>query len=130
LTLTPYLQYTRVDKDSKADLDRSAQTYGAAFLAKYSFSEHWSIGARAEYLDSKGGDCGADTECSPTNLLYGTGSNAWSLTATPTYQDGRFFVRGELAYVRTEQADEGSTFGDNGTQPDQLRVLAEAGVLF
>lgn len=130
LTLTPYLQYTRVDKDSKADIDRAAQTYGAAILAKYSFSSHWSIGARAEYLDSNGGECGADEDCSPTNLLYGTGSNAWSLTATPTYQDGRFFVRGELAYVRTEDATSGSTFGDNGTQRDQARVLAEAGILF
>ncbi len=130
LTLTPYLQYTRVDKDAKAGIDRAAQTYGAAFLAKYSFSSHWSIGARAEYLDSNGGGCGADEDCSPTNLLYGTGSNAWSLTATPTYQDGRLFVRGELAYVRAEEAISGSTFGDSGTQHDQVRVLAEAGVLF
>lgn len=130
LTLTPYLQYTRVDEDEHAGIYRAAETYGAAFLAKYNFSSRWSIGARAEYLDSNGGGCGTDVDCSPTNLLYGTGSNAWSLTATPTYQDGRFFVRGELAYVRAEDATSGSTFGDNGTQRDQVRVLAEAGVLF
>ncbi|TDV45071.1 putative OmpL-like beta-barrel porin-2 [Pseudomonas graminis] len=130
LVLTPYLQYTRVDEDSHAGIDRGAETYGAAFLAKYSFSTRWSIGARAEYLDSKGGDCSTDEDCSPTNLLYGADSNAWSLTATPTYQDGRFFVRGELAYVRAEDAASGSTFGDNGTRRDQVRVLAETGVLF
>jgi hypothetical protein len=130
LILTPYLQYTRIDEDSHAGIDRGAETYGAALLAKYNFSTHWSIGARAEYLDSKGGDCSTDADCSPTNLLYGADSNAWSLTATPTYQDGRFFVRGELAYVRAEDAASGSTFGDNGTQRDQIRVLAETGVLF
>ncbi|MHC8372771.1 outer membrane beta-barrel protein [Pseudomonas sp. MDT1-85] len=130
LTLTPYLQYIQVDENSKAGIDRAAQTYGAALLAKYSFSGHWSIGARAEYLHSNGGDCGSDEDCSPTNLLYGTGSNAWSLTTTPTYQDGHFFVRGEVAYVRAENTASGSTFGDNGSQRDQVRVLAETGFLF
>ncbi|WP_410952877.1 outer membrane beta-barrel protein [Pseudomonas sp. S1(2024)] len=77
-------------------------------MAKYSFDEHWALGVRAEFIDSQGGSCGTDQNCASTNLLYGPGSAAWALTATPTYRDGPFFVRGEVAYVKALGADDGS----------------------
>ncbi|WP_248919953.1 porin [Pseudomonas entomophila] len=129
-SLSPYLQYTRVDKDRDIGIDAAAETYGAAILGKYSFDEHWALGLRAEYIDSKGGECGLDDTCAPTNLLYGPGSGAWSLTATPSYRSGPFFARAELAYVKAESTAEGSAFGDNGNQRDQVRALVETGLMF
>ncbi|CAB5623473.1 MULTISPECIES: outer membrane beta-barrel protein [Pseudomonas] len=107
-TLSPYLQYTRIDQDRDIGIHAAAESYGAALLAKYSFDEHWALGVRAEFIDSQGGSCGTDQNCASTNLLYGPGSGAWALTATPTYRDGPFFVRGEVAYVKALGADDGS----------------------
>ncbi|MBI6952769.1 outer membrane beta-barrel protein [Pseudomonas sp. CCOS 191] len=129
-TLSPYLQYTHIDQDRDIGIDAAAESYGAAILAKYSFDEYWALGMRAEYIDSQGGNCGRDEDCASTNLLYGPGSGAWSLTATPTYRDGPFFVRGELAYVKALGADDGSAFGGSGKERDQVRVLAETGLMF
>jgi hypothetical protein len=86
LTLTPYLQYSHVGRDDQLGINRSADTYGGALLVKYTLNSEWSLGARAEYLKTTGGTCGADTNCAPTNLLYGAKSDAWSLSLTPTYQ--------------------------------------------
>ncbi|MDD1015193.1 outer membrane beta-barrel protein [Pseudomonas rubra] len=129
-TLSPYLQYTRVDKDAASGIGAAAESYGAAVLGKYNFDNHWALGVRAEYIDSQGGSCSLDDDCASTNLLYGPGSGAWSFTATPTYRDGPFFVRGELAYVRALGADESSAFGGAGEEHDQVRMLAETGLMF
>ena len=130
LTLNPYLQFTYVGRDESLGIDRSAETYGAAFLVKYAITGDFSLGARAEYLKSSGGDCGADPTCSPTNLLYGPNSDAWSVTLTPTYQHGVFFARAELSYGRIGQLSPGFGFGSSSNAPDQVRGLVETGVLF
>lgn len=128
-SLSPYLQYTRIERQRDIGIDAAAESYGAAVLGKYSFDEHWALGLRAEYIDSQGGTCTQD-DCAPTNLLYGPGSGAWSLTATPTYRSGAFFARGELAYVKTLGGDDGAAFGGRGEQQDQVRALVETGVMF
>ncbi len=89
----------------------------------------WSLGARAEYLTTTGGTCGADANCTPTNLLYGAKSDAWSLTITPTYQKGVFFARGELSYTRIGNLEAGLGFGRDFAQRDQVRALVETGIL-
>ena len=75
-TISPTLQYTHVPEDANIGLVNSASTYGGALATKYSFDSHWSLAGRVEYIDTTGG----------TNVAYGPGSNAWSLTLTPTYQ--------------------------------------------
>lgn len=130
LTLSPYIQYSHVAQNGRLGIDRSASTYGGAVLAKYAFDKHWSLAARGEYLKTTGGSCGSDTACSPTNLLYGVKSDAWSLTATPTFQSGIFFVRGEASYTQAGKLTPGSGFGRNFNHRSQVRALIEAGFLF
>jgi hypothetical protein len=130
LTLTPYLQYSHVGGDDRLGINRSADTYGGALLVKYTLNKEWSLGARAEYLKTTGGVCGMDSNCTPTNLLYGARSDAWSLTVTPTYQKGVFFARGELSYTQIGRLEAGYGFGRDLNQRDQVRALVETGILF
>lgn len=130
LTLTPYLQYSRVDRDDSLGINRSAEIYGGALLAKYTFTNSFSLAARGEYLMSSGKGCGIDADCAPTNLLYGPRSEAWSLTFTPTYQKGVFFARAETSYTRIGNLALGFGFGPDSTERDQVRVLLETGFLF
>jgi len=102
-------------------LTPSGTTWGAALLAKYNFTPTISVAGRVEYIGSSGG----------ANLLgYGVGSNAWTISITPTYQKGIFFVRGELSYVSVGSGAAGLLFGPNGTSSDQGRALVETGVIF
>lgn len=119
-TISPSLQYTHVPQDANIGLLSSTSTYGAALVTKYTFDAHWSLAGRAEYIDTSGG----------TNVAYGPGSNAWSLTVTPTYQYHAFFARGEASLVRANNITAGSGFGPNGTDQSQGRLLIETGVLF
>ncbi|MGZ3371424.1 MAG: outer membrane beta-barrel protein, partial [Caulobacteraceae bacterium] len=56
------------------------------------------------------------------------GSNAWSVTATPTYTFNRWFARGEVSYVGIGGG--GSGYGSTGTKKDQVRCMLELGFLF
>lgn len=120
LTVNPTLQFTHVSKDTSIGLLDSASTYGVALALKFAFNTHWSITGRAEYIDTTGG----------TNVAYGPGSNAWSLTLTPTYQRGIFFARGEVSLVEANNITAGSAFGQNGMNHSQGRLLIETGILF
>lgn len=120
LTISPTLQFTHVPKAPSVGLKNSASTYGIALATKFAFNTYWSIGSRAEYIDTTGG----------TNVAYGPGSSAWSLTLTPTYQRGIFFVRAEASLVVANKTTAGLAFGRDGTNHSQRRCLIEAGVLF
>jgi hypothetical protein len=121
--ISPYVQYTDVPEDSSIGIADDASTLGAAMLVRYAFNEQFSLAGRAEYIESDG------SAASP-NLLYGPDSNAWSLTVTPTWQYGRFFVRPEASYVRAGDATDGFAFGSNASDRSQARVLVEFGILF
>jgi hypothetical protein len=110
-----------VDKDTSIGISNSASTMGAAVLASYAVNDRVSLPVRAEYIDSRGKN---------TNLLYGAGSNAWSLTATPTYQKGVYFGRVEASYVKADQSTSGSAFGKNGDKDNQGRLMLETGIIF
>ena len=87
-TITPYFQYTNIP--SNVDLGIvSARTYGGAILANYKINDNINIAGRAEYIASSGSG----------NVLYGPGSGAGSLTLTPSYQLGIWFLRGEASVV-------------------------------
>ncbi len=122
-SITPYVQYTYVPAAPQVGIPASASTIGGAVLAKYSVTPTFSLAGRAEYIAaSQGGG--------QVNLLYGPGSDAWSLTLTPTWQYKVLFVRGELSYTRAEHATPGFAFGAALADRDQTRGLIEAGVLF
>jgi hypothetical protein len=117
---SPTLQWTYVPKDTNIGLAAEAHTYGAGLTTKYNIDTHWNIAARAEYIDSTGG----------TNVAYGPGSKAWSLTVTPTWQQGVFFVRPEASFVKATDTTPGSAFGKNGNDTTQARLLIETGIIF
>ena len=121
----PYLQYTRVHAEPALGIPRGASTYGAALLLKYSVSKVFSLAARAEYI-AQSGSRGGTTP----SLLYGPGSEAWSLSFTPTYQKGIFFVRGEASHVGIGDLTPGYGFGSSFTSKSQNRLLLEGGFLF
>ena len=118
-TISPYLQYGK--SESVRGVSQEGSAYGGAVLAKYSFNTMFSLGGRFEYVGSEGA----------SNLLgYGGGSDALSLTLTPTFQKGIFFARGEFSFVAVGNGARGMEFGDEGANDHQLRALFEAGVLF
>ena len=61
----------------------------------YAFKSGFSIPVRFEYL----GSSGSATDGSVNLLGFGSGSSAITFTATPTYQKGGMFVRGDLGFV-------------------------------
>jgi hypothetical protein len=120
----PYFQYQHVDAKPGAPYGwtHATSTWGFAGLAKYQFTPEWNLGFRAEYLKQTGikGDPLAPV------LLYGAGSDAWTLTFTPTFQKGIFFIRGDGSYVHANV----TAFGSALDKHDQFRFSGEAGVIF
>lgn len=125
-TIQPYLQYTKVPKSALLGTTQDASTFGAALLVNYAVpNSGFNIPVRAEYISSSG----TAAQGAP-NLLYGVGSNAWSVTVTPTYQYKRFFTRVELSYVQAGSTTPGAAFGSLGNDNSQVRGLLEVGILF
>jgi len=126
LTIQPYLQYTAVPKAAVLKTLQEGATYGAALLVNYSVPHSgFSFPVRVEYIASTG----SSAEGAP-NLIYGTGSKAWSATVTPTYQYKRIFVRGELSHVKAINITSGAAFGPLGNDDTQTRILVETGFIF
>ncbi len=128
-TIEPYVQYTYVPALPTIG-STSASTWGAALFVSYAFDAKsklagFSLPVRFEYISSTGSGAGG-----APNLLYGPGSNAWSVTVTPTYQYKIYFVRAELSYVSASSITPGFAFGPAGDNQSQTRGLLETGVLF
>jgi hypothetical protein len=129
-TITPYFQYTHVPAASSIGALTAASTYGGAVLANYSFGEDsplsgFSLPIRFEYIASTGSVANG-----APNLLYGPGSNAWSITLTPTYQYKIFFARAEISHVGANSTTPRLAFGPGGTNTTQTRFVFETGILF
>jgi Putative beta-barrel porin-2, OmpL-like. bbp2 len=124
-TITPYFQYTNVPKSAKLGIVHDASTYGGAILASYQYNDNVSLAGRAEYI----GSTGSLANGAPS-LIYGPGSSAFSLTLTPTYQEGIFFFRDELSYTQAISFTPGFAFGRHGNTRSQARLVLEAGVIF
>ena len=116
----PYLQYMHVSAKPSIGITDSGSHWGAAVLAKYNFSPSFALAGRAEYIASSGG----------TNMLYGPGSDAWSVTLTPTWQLKTFFIRGEVSFTQISGGAAGAMFGAAGDKDSQTRAMVETGVLF
>jgi Putative beta-barrel porin-2, OmpL-like. bbp2 len=126
--IMPYFQETNIPYDPSIGVLKSTQTIGGAILASYTVTDKISVAGRAEYIGT------SDNENSPkgsaANLLYGVGSDAWSLTLTPTFQWKQFFFRGEVSYVQANSYAPGAVFGKEGKDNSQVRGLIETGVIF
>ncbi len=123
--LQPYFQYTDVPTNEKIGVVKGASTTGGAMLASYTFKHGFSLPVRWEYISSSGS--AADQA---VNLMYGPGSAATSITVTPTFQRGGFFVRGDLAYVHASDITPGDAFSRDGKNQNQPRAMAEFGFMF
>ena len=86
------------------------------------------MAGRAEYIGTTGNE--NSPKGSAANLLYGVGSDALSLTLTPTFQWKQFFFRGEVSYVQANSYAPGAVFGKEGINNSQVRGLVETGVIF
>ena len=123
--ITPYLQYSHVPANSQLGFGKTANSYAGAVLVSYAFSDKFSLAGRAEFITTDG-----SSSEGAANLLYGPGSKAYSLTATPTYLIGKYFVRAEGSWVHASSITDGDSFGSGGTKTNQFRGLLEGGVLF
>ncbi len=121
----PYFQYTDVPTDASIGIVKGASTRGGAILLSYAFKHGFSLPVRWEYISSSG-SAAADS----VNLMYGPGSSGTSITLTPTFQYGGFFVRGDLSWVHASNTTPGDVFGPTGVNQDQPRAVAEIGFMF
>ncbi len=126
LTITPYVQFSHVDRDASLGILKSANTYSGAVIANYVISPMFSLGGRGEYIKTSGGRFNPDG----TNLLYGPGSGAFSFTVTPTFTYNRFFARADLSVVSVQDLTDGDGFGSDGADKTQVRGMLETGVIF
>ncbi len=119
----PYWQYGTVPTDAKAGVVSGGSTDGGAVLVTRTFKHGLALSGRGEYIASTG-------SAGSVNLLYGPGSAAVSATVTPTFQDGRFFVRGDVSLVHATSIATGDGFGAAGNDANQVRGVMELGFLF
>jgi len=123
--IEPYFQYTYVPLDVKIGVNRATATQGEAVLGSYSFAHDLTMAGRVEHISSTG-----SASDRAVNLLYGPGSQAWSLTLTPTYQKKAFFARGEFSFTQAVNHTPGQGFGPNKANSSQARGLVETGFMF
>lgn len=126
LTITPYVQYSRISKNESIGILKSASTYSGAVIANYVITPMFALGGRAEYIKTSG----SRSDVAGTNLLYGPGSGAFSLTVTPTFTYKQFFARADVSVVSITDLTDGDGFGSSGTDKTQVRGLLETGVIF
>lgn len=128
IVITPYFQETNIPFNPDIGVLKSTQTLSGAILASYAFTDMISLAGRAEYIATTGNE--NSPKGSAANLLYGVGSDAFSLTLTPTFQYKQFFFRGEVSYVQANSYAPGAVFGKEGNNNSQVRGLVETGVIF
>jgi hypothetical protein len=131
----PYFQYTDVPTNTAVGVTQGASTKGGAIFVSHAFKKGFSLAGRWEYIASGSGTIfqpdgeGGGTNV-PLNLMYGPGSSATSVTVTPTFQYGGFFVRGDFSYVHAIDVTAGDAFGPTGISNDQPRAALEIGFMF
>ncbi len=121
----PYYQYSSVPTNAAVGVVNGASTNGGALLISHAFKHGFSLPARVEYITTSGSSTDG-----AVNLLFGPGSAGTSVTGTPTFQYGGFFVRGDISYTHASSYAPGTVFGGSGTDSDQVRGIAEVGFIF
>lgn len=123
--IQPYYQYSGVPTNAKIGVAKGNSTNGGAILASYAFKHGFSLPVRYEYIASSG-----NAASNAVNLMYGPGSTGTSFTATPTFQSGGFFVRGDIGWVHAGSFTPGDVFGPAGMNNNQVRAVGEIGFVF
>jgi hypothetical protein len=121
----PYFQYTNVPTNPKIGIVKGASTTGGAILVNHTLGRGFSLPVRWEYISSSG-----TASEQAVNLMFGPGSAATSVTVTPTFQRGGFFVRGDFSWVHAKDYTPGYVFGPEGMNQNQPRAVAEIGFIF
>jgi len=121
----PYFQHSSVPTNTSIGIVDGATTNGGAILVSKAFKHGFSLPVRWEYIASSG-----SAAQNSVNLMYGPGSSATSFTVTPTFQQGGFFARGDIAWVHVGSPTPGLVFGPNGTDQNQFRAVGEIGFIF
>ncbi|MCJ2032910.1 outer membrane beta-barrel protein [Methylobacterium sp. J-068] len=130
--VTPYIQYTNVERNDFLVL-AGAETFGAAVLASYAFTDNFALAGRVEYITQSGT---RGNFAGQSSVLYGPGSSAFSFTVTPTFTFDRYFLRGEFSTVQLYDTSTiipgvlGTGFGRNGLKTSQERYMIETGITF
>ncbi len=124
--VSPYLQYGKLPFSPKVGVDKATSATGGALNVSYAFKSGFSLPVRVEYLTSSGNA----TDGSVNMLGYGPGSGGFTFTATPTYQKGGMYIRGDLAEVHATNFVSGDVFGQTGTDAVQFRTTLEFGFIF
>jgi hypothetical protein len=124
--ISPYFQYGKLPTNAKVGVPKGTSATGGAINASYAFKSGFSLPARVEFLTSSG----SATDGSVNMLGFGAGSGGVTFTATPTYQKGGMYLRGDLAWVHATSYTTGSVFGKTGTDADQFRGVLEFGFIF
>ena len=121
----PYFQYSEVPTNVRIGIVNGASTRGGAILVSRAFKHGFSLAGRGEYIGSTG-----SAAQQSVNLMFGPGSSGVSITGTPTFQYGGFFVRGDLSYVNASSFAPGYGFGPAGASGNQFRAVGEIGFMF
>lgn len=124
--VSPYFQYGKLPTNAAVGVFKETSATGGALNVSYAFKSGFSLPARVEYLTSSGNT----TDGSVNMLGFGAGSSGTTFTATPTYQKGGVYLRGDLAWVHATDYTPGSVFGTTGTNGDQFRGVLEFGFIF
>jgi hypothetical protein len=123
--IQPYFQYSDVPTNAKVGVTNGAATQGEAILLSHAFKHGFSLAGRGEYISSTG-----SVAQKSVNLMFGPGSTGTSVTVTPTFQLGGFFVRGDISYVHAGSITPGYAFGAAGMNDNQVRAVGEIGFMF
>ena len=123
--IQPYYQHSSVPTNATIGVVNGASTNGGAILLSHAFKHGFSLPVRWEYIASSG-----SAAQNTVNLLYGPGSTGTSITVTPTFQQGGFFARGDIAWVHAGSYTPGAVFGPLGLDNNQVRVVGEIGFVF
>jgi hypothetical protein len=124
--VSPYYQYGHVPTNPAVGVAKGTTASGGALNVSYAFKSGFSLPVRVEYLTSSG----SATDGSVNLLGFGPGSGGFTFTATPTYQKGGMYIRGDLGTVHATNYSSGDVFGKTGTDSDQFRGVLEFGFIF
>jgi hypothetical protein len=124
--ISPYFQYGDLPTAPEVGVVKGTSATGGAVNASYTFKSGFSLPVRVEYITSSG----SPTDGSVNMLGFGPGSGGFSFTATPTYQKGGMYLRGDLAEVHATNWVKGDGFGQTGTDAVQFRTALEFGFIF
>jgi hypothetical protein len=124
--VSPYFQYGKLPTNPTVGVAKGTSATGGAINVSYAFKKGFSLPGRFEYLTSSGNT----TDGSVNMLGFGAGSAGTTFTATPTYQKGGMYVRGDLAWVHATNYTTGAVFGKTGADASQFRGALEFGFIF